>query len=63
MWFDTVLKSIIIILMWVGLWGLAELAIDAISGDNPILRAFTYIVLLIFGSICLYILDQPVINT
>lgn len=62
MWINVVLRSIVIILIWVGLWGLTELAIDAISNDNTEIRVLAYFALIIFGAVCLYILEEPQLN-
>lgn len=62
MWIDIVIRSVVIILIWVALWGLVELAIDAISKDNNDIRALVYFALLIFGAVCLYLLEEPRIN-
>jgi hypothetical protein len=62
MWIDIVLRSVVIILIWVALWGLVELAIDALSNDKTEIRTLLYFALLIFGAVCLYILEEPRIN-
>lgn len=57
----TLLKSTIIILMWVGLWGLTEIAVDHVSNDKQTYRILSYFIIIVFGAICLSILDSNAI--
>lgn len=49
----TVLAYLIIVLVWVGFWGCAEMFVDKISNGNKKKRLLTYITFVIFGIVIL----------
>jgi hypothetical protein len=57
MWQATLLRSICVVITWVGIWGLTELFVDHVSKDNTKLRAITYTILLALGIFLLWLLD------
>jgi len=57
MWQENILKSISIVIVWVGLWGLAEILVDYLAKDNIRLRIIIYIIFVILGIIILYLLE------
>lgn len=50
-----IVQGIIIILLWVGAWGLIELMIDRMVKDNVIKRAISYAVLFGLGLLLYFI--------
>lgn len=51
-----ILHGIIIILLWVGAWGIMEMFVDDISGENKQLRFSMYTIFLIIGGLLLWII-------
>jgi hypothetical protein len=49
--------SLIVILLWVSIWGIVDIIIDNIVTDNPQYKYIAYIVLLIISLILYYIID------
>ncbi len=52
-----ILQGMIILLLWVGGWGLAELFVDSVAGDNIQIRFLTYTIFIILGFILLWLVD------
>jgi succinate dehydrogenase hydrophobic anchor subunit len=50
-----IVQGIIIILLWVAAWGMLEIIIDDIAGDDRRIRLATYFVLFIIGIFILWI--------
>ena len=46
---NLVLQGIITVILWVGLWGIIEMLIDGIAGDNRRVRFVSYFALVILG--------------
>jgi hypothetical protein len=53
--FKLLIQGIIIILLWVGAWGILEMCIDSISGDNRQVRFVTYFFCILLGLMLLWI--------
>lgn len=51
------LQGLFIVLLWVGLWGITEMAIDKIAQDNKLTRLIIYFILIILSIFFLWILD------
>jgi drug/metabolite transporter (DMT)-like permease len=49
--------SLIVILLWVSIWGIVDIIIDNIVIDNPQYTYIAYIILLIISLILYYIID------
>jgi hypothetical protein len=52
-----VLYDIFVVVVWVGLWGLAEGIIDRIAKDNANMRFMIYILISLFGIATIWIFD------
>jgi len=48
---------LIVILLWVSIWGIVDIIIDNIVIDNPQYTYIAYIILLIISLILYYIID------
>lgn len=55
---NLVVQGIIVILLWVGAWGILELAVDSVSGDNQRIRFATYTIFLFLGIFLLIIANS-----
>ena len=49
-----IIQGIIIIFLWVGAWGIVEMGVDNIAGDNQRVRFGTYVALLLIGALLLW---------
>lgn len=54
------IQGIIVLLLWVGGWGIAEMAVDSIAGDDKPLRLTSYFIFLLFGILLLVLLDRTI---
>ena len=54
--FGSLLESLLVILLWVGVWGIMEMLIDLVSMNDKWLRLISYIILVIFAGTLLWIL-------
>lgn len=52
-----IIQGIIVILLWVGAWGILEMFVDNISGDNRFVRFATYVVMILIAFLLLWIVD------
>jgi len=48
-------QGTIVIFVWVGAWGIFELGVDNVAGDNQPLRFATYTVILLLGCLMLWL--------
>ena len=51
------IQGIIVLLIWVGGWGIAEMGVDSIAGDDKPLRFVVYSLFLVFGVFLLWIAE------
>lgn len=51
------IQGIIVILLWVGAWGILEIMVDYIADDNRNARLATYFVLLLLGILLLWLVE------
>lgn len=54
---SSIVKGIFVILIWVGIWGIIELIIDAIADENRMLRVISHFVVFLIGVFFLWIMD------
>ena len=54
------IQGIIILLLWVGGWGIAEMFVDSVAKDNQTVRFATYIVMILIALLLLWIVDTIV---
>lgn len=52
------LYDILIVVAWVGLWGMTEIIIDKIAKDNANLRFCVYVLITILAILIIFIIDQ-----
>lgn len=52
-----ILQGMIILLLWVGGWGIAEMFIDSVAGDNKQIRFAIYIIFIVLGFLLLWIIE------
>jgi hypothetical protein len=55
-WYEIV-RGIAVVLLWVAMWGIIEMIIDAIVKDNKLYRFIAYIVTLLLGILIVWILE------
>jgi hypothetical protein len=51
---NILLRVIVTVLLWVGIWGIIELLIDYVVGDNKIYRFASYTLLILLGVFLLW---------
>jgi hypothetical protein len=54
---SSLVKGILVILIWVGIWGIVEMIIDAIAAENKMIRVMSHFVVFLIGVLFLWILD------
>lgn len=54
---DSVLAGIIILLVWIGLWGLIDMSIETIADGSKSIRAISYALLAMVGLFMLWIYE------
>ena len=52
-----IIQGIIIILLWVGAWGILEMFVDNIAGDNRRVRFATYFVMILIALLLIWIVE------
>lgn len=57
---NEILRGIVVVLLWVGMWGIIEMMIDNIAQDDNRIRLVTYILAVLIGILVLWILDVQV---
>jgi len=55
-----VVRGIIIVLTWVGLWGMIDMLIDSISDGNRRVRFVSYFLAALLGIFLIWIVDTAV---
>ncbi len=50
------IRGIAVVLLWVGLWGIIEMIVDAFTKDDKIKKAFAYVGLVALGIIIIWLL-------
>lgn len=51
------IQGLVIILLWVGAWGILEMSVDNIAGDNRQVRFATYFIFIILGVLLFWIIQ------
>lgn len=51
------LQGIIILLLWVGAWGILEIAIESMTGDDRVLRVAYYSTMILLALLLVWILS------
>lgn len=51
------IQGIIVLLLWVGAWGITEMAVDSIAGDNQRVRFASYLALILLGILLLWAVE------
>lgn len=51
------IQGVIVILIWVGAWGILEMAVTSVSGDNTRIRLATYAIFLFLGIFMLWLAE------
>lgn len=54
------IQGIIIILLWVGAWGILEMGVDSISGDDQQVRFAIYFFFILFALMLLWIVEVAI---
>lgn len=57
---NEILRGIVVVLLWVGMWGIIEMIIDNIAQEDNRIRLVTYILAVLIGILVLWILDVQV---
>lgn len=55
-----IIQGIIVILLWVGVWGILEMFVDNIAGDNRSVRFATYVVMILIAFLLLWVVDTAI---
>ena len=54
------IRSVLVVLLWVGLWGITEMVIDKIARDNIRIRFVVYVLITIISAFLIWIWEIPV---
>lgn len=52
-----IIQGIIVILLWVGAWGILEMFVDNIAGDNRSVRFATYFIMILFALLLIWAVE------
>jgi ABC-type nickel/cobalt efflux system permease component RcnA len=52
---NIILQGIIVIILWVGMWGIIEMMIDTVAGSDRRMRFTSYFVLTLLGIFLIWI--------
>lgn len=58
--FKILVQGLIIILLWIGGWNLAEAFVDTIAGDDKGVRNAVYVCMLLLGFLLLWIVETAI---
>jgi hypothetical protein len=56
-----IIEGLLVVLLWVGLWGIIEMIIDKLAKDDKVLRFTIYIIAVIISIFFLWLLGVKLI--
>ena len=55
-----ILQGICVVLLWVGMWGLAEIGVDKVAQNSIKLRILIYVILILLSILLLWLLGVEI---
>ena len=51
------IQGLILVFFWIGAWGILDMTVTAIAGDDRQLRASMYVILLLLGLLLVWMIE------